>query len=142
MRKLDVELQGYPGNCGIEVLYGFPHVHKQPYDGSMDTRPLRREEWFFMLDTVLINDGLELPALLSFSHSHTDNKGVGSPERMAKWLKGRGEKVTTSQTVRNPNSGNNITVYFWAPSKKFRIEFEKYQNKRDDERDEDDGDIW
>lgn len=132
MREVCVEVEDYPGCCAARVLAGFNDLYIKDGNGwdteVLDKKPLTDDEWYKMFldltaDTVI--DVVKFP-FVSFAHSD-ENLGVFTPRRLARWLRSKGERVDASRKIRNPSSGNRVTVYIWSPSETFR---KTYNNKK------------
>jgi len=67
--------------------------------------------------------------IVIFSHSDKENVGPLTPAKLATYLRGKGERVVTGSRAINPKTGSLITLYSWAPSKKFISKYNKYHKK-------------
>lgn len=86
-------------SCGIMELYGF-RMHTTP------TQELR--------ELVQKYELYGFPAIFLWSH-HSDNRSANGLAALIK--ENNLGKVTKTSPVRNTNSGNNISVWFWAPNR-------------------------
>lgn len=121
----------YSSNCGME-LFSFdyhnpsitPNGAVTGYEGSV-----RKFSYKLIAEAVGPNRHNNPRSLILFSGSTSQREDPCGPHAFAKWLKKKGEEVFASPSIRNRNTGNNIQAYFWHPSKEFRAELRKEQNK-------------
>lgn len=128
-----ISREGYPDCCAIDVLCGFPDT-MEAYNADNEREPvpkLAASDWLEILGRA----GVAGP-IYSFANSSSKKDGFGgnngecTPKKLATWLRSLGEKVTAGASAVNPDSGNTITPYFWAPSKKFRTKLNNYNKKK------------
>lgn len=131
MREINIYRSddGFAGCCAIGILYDFPGY--ESYDYEIDAEPLLKgaltdEEWFYLLEHSVTNDY----PLYTFANSSGANTGPCTPTKLARWLRSKGEKVSTGASAVNPSSKNTITIYTWAPSKAYYKKLEAYKNKK------------
>lgn len=117
MRDIYLDCEGYPGCCKVDVIYNFEGIDED------DDPPLTSDEWF---QTFLRHSG---PGpIYTFAHSTEENGGPCTPKNLARWLRGRGEKVVALRW-------KHITMYMWTPSPKFSKDLLDYKNKKKEQND-------
>ncbi len=133
-RNIRVDVENFEGCCAIDILCDFPVTH---YDGDerieKNITTLTDDEWYNLIYSSCAYN----KTLVAFANAADGgmgnegfNKGGCTPTKLAKWLRSKGEKVYTGASAVNPDSGNIITVYSWAPSKAFQKKINKFINKK------------
>lgn len=142
MRELEINVSDTVSCCAVSELYGFPQYTRVlnnskgktwGWDNYYDEVPLKGkltdDEWAFLV----WGSCAETSPIVVFYHSSGENKGACTPTNFAKWLRSKGERVTTGQRAKNPSSGNIVTPYLWSPSVKFEKFLENKKKKYNDD---------
>lgn len=130
MRNIYVSSSGIDACCAVSVLHDFPtHYSDYNSDNEVAIDKLSDAEWFQLLSNVRREEYSGAPIYL-FANAAKANEGGCTPAKLAKWLRSKGEKVSTGVSAVNPSTNNLITVYSWAISKAFEKKLQNYKNKK------------
>lgn len=136
MRKIELNFESGVGSCcGVDAIYDFPALGKYVRDTYIvDNTPLTDTEWLQALrgEYQYVGNGLESIAFYTFIHS-SSQEGAGTPAKFAAWLKRKKETVVSTKPKINPQTNNKLTMYVWAPSKKFLEKYNKFVEKQEED---------
>ncbi len=131
-RNIQIDMSDFAGCCAVVILYDFPTSH---YNGEVsdDITDMSDDEWYNLIYSSCAYDEVIVTFADASGSNLNGNRGGCTPAKLAKWLRSKGEKVPTGAKAVNPDSGNTITLYSWAPSKAFLKKIDKYKNKKNNE---------
>lgn len=114
--------------CGMGELHGFYEDERS--EEWVEKQHIKDEHlWMYGLKYAVKRAYLDAVLVFSGATFQKREHPTYNPFTFAEWLEKEGEIIVKTKSVRNNNSGHNITCFMWTPSKKFRPRYRKYYNK-------------
>lgn len=113
-RKIYLELLYLEGCCRVAEIFSFKDNNR------ISGKAASRDEWFSVIIEII---GVDIPALIVFSHSKNENYGFATPKKFAEFLRNNKYGLVTS--IKH----EHITLYTARLNKKFYTDIQKYNKK-------------